>query len=256
MSLLPTPISMPFIASGGNILPITGLYRHRHRQHQQHQLTNQPYLLVNPDRSLYPNYYLVYVPLIGSPSTSTSNLVASTMSTSVLQTSTLLNSLLTATSLLNSTTPSSTTSNIFVRKPNTIPTNMSSSIAYIRQQYRYNMRPSYRYVPTISLINSWRMCVHCSYLSHRFPLISHYNYASYICAPVCFQFHCFCHVIYAYSKTVCSSDARIQNICIHLGKREKKMYILYKTLLSYEWVNRLFWWSKLSYNNDSETREQ
>lgn len=148
MSLLPTPNSMPFIASG-NILPLTGLYQHRYQQqqphHQQQQLTNQPYLLVNPDRSLYPNYYLVYVPLIGSPSTSTpNNMVASSMSTSVLQASTLLNSLLTATSLLN--TP--TKSNAFaLRKLNTIPTTSSSSIAYIRQQYRYNMRPSYRYVP-------------------------------------------------------------------------------------------------------------
>lgn len=145
MSLLPTPHSMPIMASG-EILPIIGHFGHRHQQ-----LYNQPYLLVNPDQSMYQNYYLVYVPLIGSPSTSSApHMVASTMSTSLLQASTLLNSLLTATSLYNAPPPS--LASALVRKPNLIPATASSSslssssIALIREQYRYNMRPSYRYV--------------------------------------------------------------------------------------------------------------
>lgn len=140
MSLLPTPYPMPIIASG-NTFPITELYFHGHRQH--HGLSNQPYLLVNPDRSLYPNYYSVYVPVIGSPSTLTLNILSSTMSTSILQTSRLLNSLLKSTSLYNT----QSLSNVFVRNSNAIASNISSSsIAFIREQYRYNMRPSYRYV--------------------------------------------------------------------------------------------------------------
>lgn len=143
MSLLPTPNAMSIVASG-RLFPITELYQYRQTQQQ---LPNQPYLLVNPDRSLYPNYYLVYVPLIGSPSTSSPNMVATTMSTSVLQTSTLLNSLLTASSLFNA--PSF--SNGFMQKPSSVPSTSSSSIAFIREQYRYNMRPSYRYVQLLSI---------------------------------------------------------------------------------------------------------
>lgn len=156
MSLLPTPNPMSIVSCGGKILPIIGPYGSRRRQQfHHHQLHNQPYLLPNPDRSLYPNYYLVYVPLIGSPSTSASHMVASAISTSLYQASALLNSLLTATSLLNA--PSH--SNALLQKFSsitTIPTattsstsSSSSSIAFIREQYRYNMRPSYRYVPIV-----------------------------------------------------------------------------------------------------------
>lgn len=128
MSLLPTPSSMTIITSS-KIFPIHG------QQQQQQQLPNQPYLLVYPDRSLHPNYYLVYVPL-------TSTNLAS--STSILQTLQLLNTSLTATSLYNT----SSLSNVFFRKPNAISSSTSTtSIAFIRERYRYNMRPSYyRYV--------------------------------------------------------------------------------------------------------------
>lgn len=159
MSLLPTPKPMSFISTG-KILPITGLYDGRRQHHQyQHQpyLSNQPYLLINPDRSLYSNYYLVYVPLIGLPSTMVSHVATSAMSTSLLQaSSTLLNSLLTITPLLDtpslsnallqkfSSMSAATTSSI--SSPSSSSSYTSSSISFIREQYRYNMRPSYRYV--------------------------------------------------------------------------------------------------------------
>lgn len=145
MSLLPTPNPMSLVSCGGKILPIIGPYGSRRRQqYHNHQLLNQPYLLLTPNRSLYPNYYLVYVPLIGSPSTLATHMVASAMSTSVFQASALLNSLLTATSLLNVPSHSNTLLQKFGSTPST--SSSSSSIAFKREQYRYNMRPSYRYV--------------------------------------------------------------------------------------------------------------
>lgn len=151
MSLLPTPLSMPIMANG-KILPINGLYGHQ-------QQPNQTYLLLNPDRSLYPNYYLVYVPLIGSPSACT-QVALPPMSPSILQASTLLNSLLTASSLFSTQSLPS----VGPRRPNYISTS-SSSIAFIRAQYRYNMRPtSYRYVQLLSNVDVL-FALHCSYLS-------------------------------------------------------------------------------------------
>lgn len=175
MSLLPTPNPMSFISTG-KILPITGLYggqRHHHQQqHQYHQyLSNQPYLLLNADRSLYSNYYLVYVPLVGLPSTSILH------PTSLLQASlSLLNSLLTVTPLLDN--PLAThallqkLSSISSLSPPSQPSSQysSSSIAFVRQQYRYNMRPSYRYVPhlcksvIIIPLFIFIICEHCARL--------------------------------------------------------------------------------------------
>lgn len=202
MSLLPTPNSLP-INSSGKILPNIGRFRYR----QQHQLLHQPYLLVNPDQSMYQNYYLVYVPLIGSPSISIPHMVASTMSTSILQASTLLNSLLTATSVFNTSSPSSSSlSSALMPKPNSIPTtSYSSSIAHIREQYRYNMRPSYRYVP-LCVINSWRYLP----VVHIFITPISINFTLHNCMHVCFVCCHGRHSIWAHQNTLIFASKKIR----------------------------------------------
>lgn len=146
MSLLPTPNSMP-IALNGNIFS-ENEWQHKYHniqlQQQQQQLFQQHYLLVNPDRSLCQNYYLVYVPLIGLPSTLAQHII-STMSTSnILQATSLLNSLLSATTLFSPSFVSNSCSS--TNGPPTSSSSSSSMVSLIRQQYRYNLSNNYRYV--------------------------------------------------------------------------------------------------------------